>query len=803
MNRSFISFRFLVSTFLFLIFIGTVAAQKPRNVIVFIGDGYGVAPKTAARMALGQGQDGARFSDDPNFRLMQADNLRYNTVLTTHSMNSWTTDSAPGATVYAAGKKGKVNNEAIAFNMDVNLPVETILENAKKQGYAVGIVSTTRITHATPADFASHVWNRDIEDIIASQYISSSQDEYKGLFGTKYDSLNKHWVLPMPKRGVEVDVILGGGSRHFLPKTLASANANILDSKGVAIQNAAGVAVKLGGNRSDDIDLVDFAKARNFKFVNSRDALLNLDLSQFTPTSNNKLLGLFSTSMMDFEQDRQLSYPWEPSLADMTQIAIEVLKRKGGSKGFFLMVEGGRIDHLEHANAGGITYATGSTEMSLSVDKETPTPESVYTTTTAPVTPGIYGSDYLIKEVIAFDYAIGKGRDLLKDAASETLLFSTADHECAGMTLVGLHDENDLQKNNTKVRTYAATPAQTSAAGGGVNPTPNGLTPGARWYPQYEKYDFQGYKFPRPLSATANRIVIAYGSNPIVNGNGTKLGATPGNHTPADVWVGADDNVGGTFASRITGRGLLDNTDLTPIMKDFLKLEKFQLWAPKLTISNTTTDKSYCRFQNATMKVTVKNDDIYPAENVEIVVPMPANTAYNSATATAGVYRQYCPGGVQCQTWTIPSLAAGQSAELTLTVFALTNTGNLSSEVIIATESLAANGGRMSMNIPHATGCAGNNNLVNPTGESKLSALKAFPNPTNSILSVEMQSTLEGAGTLTVYNLNGSSVLSKSVDLTKGFNAFKLDMSKMANGNYYFIIESNNWTSEPQMVVKM
>jgi alkaline phosphatase len=800
MNHSFIKLGFRLLPFFLLTFLSVASAQKPRNVIVYIGDGYGVAPKTAARMALGQGQDGSRYSDDIKFRLMEADNLRYNTVVTTHSMNSWITDSAPGATVYACGKKGKVHNEAVAFNMDTNTPVETILENAKKQGYAVGIVSTTRITHATPADFASHIWNRDIEDIIAAQYISSSQEQYKGVFGATYDSLAKHWVLPMPKRGVEVDVILGGGGRHFLPRTVASDNANIVDAQGVAIKNAAGANVKLTGRRTDDLDLVATAKLRGFKYVNSRDALMKIDLSQFTPGSNNKVLGLFSDAHMDYEQDRQLAFPWQPNLADMTQMAIEILKRKGGSKGFFLMVEGGRIDHLEHSNAGGIGFASSTaTDMQVSADKETFSPDAL--SPTAPIVSGIYGSDYLIKEVLSFDYAIGKGRELLKDNSSETLIFSTADHECGGLAIVGLHDEADLQKNATKIRTYAAGPAQTTAAGGGVNPTPNGLTPGARWYPQYTMYDFQGYKFPKPTNATANRIVIAYGSNPVVNGNGTKLGATPGNHTPADIWVGADDNIGGTFASRITGRGLLDNTDLTPIMKDFMRLDGFQLWAPKLAMANTTTDKEYCRFGFSTLKMTVKNDDIYAAENVEINVPLPANTAYNSASASVGTYNQYCAGGAKCEKWIIPSLAAGQTAELSLKVFNLSNAASLTTTAMIMTESTASNGGRMSMSIPLSASCGGGS-AVTKSDVSVVNALKAYPNPTNEKMSVEFEATTEGKGMLNIYDLKGSVILNKAIDLNKGFNIINLETVKMPVGNYILIVQGDNWVSEPQTIVK-
>src|ERR1041384_7449551 len=79
-------------------------AQK-KNVILFIGDGFGIAPKTAARMALGQGKTGKRFSTDAGFQVMQLDALKYNSTVTTHSLNSWITDSAPGAACYAVGQR--------------------------------------------------------------------------------------------------------------------------------------------------------------------------------------------------------------------------------------------------------------------------------------------------------------------------------------------------------------------------------------------------------------------------------------------------------------------------------------------------------------------------------------------------------------------------------------------------------------------------------------------------------------------------------------------------------------------------
>ncbi len=565
-----------VSLLIYFGFSVIISAQTPKNVIIFIGDGYGVAAKTAVRMALGQGQEGARFSDDANFQLMAIDKLRYNTMVTTHSLNSWITDSAPGSTVYASGKKGKVQNEAIGFNLKNNQSIETILESAKKNGFAVGLVTTTRITHATPADFAAHVWNRDLEDVIAAQLISKTPSEYRENFGAAYDSVRKHWILPAPKTGVDIDVLLGGGTRNFSPR--GSSNEIVRDAKGAVMTKTLGGTdtIRNNGSRKDKIDLIDKAKSRGYVYINSRDALLNLDVSQFSGANNTKLLGLFNASMLNYEQDRQLSAPWEPTLADMTEVAIKVLRAKS-PKGFFLMVEGGRIDHLEHANCGGIAVSDDKKSIVLAYDKEQFSPDLIYSDTLAnsKATSGIYGSDYLIKEVLAFDYAIEKGRNLLKDNSAQTLLFSTSDHETGGLAVVGLHDES----STNKIRTYAATPQQDAAStSSGTtatvndNPSPVGLTIGADWFPNYELVDFQGYKWPQVLKFE-KRIVISYGSNPIANGNGTKFGSGPGNHTPSDIFVGSDDNVNGAFASKITGRGLLDNTDLTPIMKAFLGLK--------------------------------------------------------------------------------------------------------------------------------------------------------------------------------------------------------------------------------------
>jgi alkaline phosphatase len=571
-----------------------MAQAQPRNVIMYIGDGFGVSAKTAARMALGQGTIGKRLTSDAAFQVLALDKLKSVGAATTHSANSWITDSGPGASAYACGAKGKLDNESISFDVATGTPVQTILEKAKAAGYAVGIVTSTRVTHATPATFASHIWFRDLEDYIASQYISSTSLQYQEIYNdvnskTRPYNAARDWDLPAPKVGIEVDVILGGGARHFLPRLY---NDTIKDKNNTPILNGTAVVTQRG-SRIDSVNLVTYAKQRGYQYVNSRDALMNIDSTLFTPGNNRKLLGLFNASHVNYEQDRQMGAAWEPSLFEMTEIAIKVLRAKGGTKGFFLLVEGGRIDHLEHANSGGITVVAGTpNQYTVDADKRSYVGggEAIYSVTpTTARHPNVYGSDYLIKEVLAYDYSVAQGRKLLSDANSKTLIFASSDHECGGTAIVGLHDQANAQNNGTYIRTYALGPRQngnSASSGGGPTTTtfatPTNVTRGDinfgtsdpnGWYPNYTTGTFQGRPELWPSVDTAGRrIVVSYASNPLTNGNGTNAGGTPGNHTPMDVTVTGEDNMGNTYASQITGIGLFDNTFLTHIMDNFLGL---------------------------------------------------------------------------------------------------------------------------------------------------------------------------------------------------------------------------------------
>lgn len=161
---------------IFLLALPCLGAQSPRNVILMIGDGMGVAQISLARLSLGS-------SSHPLFM----DTLPYAALVQTQSANAVVTDSAAAGTALATGYK--TNNGMISVLPD-GTPVETILERALKLRKSVGLVTTTTITHATPAAFGAHVNSRGDEGDIAIQYLEK-----------------------------KIDVLLGGGKAMFAPKS--------------------------------------------------------------------------------------------------------------------------------------------------------------------------------------------------------------------------------------------------------------------------------------------------------------------------------------------------------------------------------------------------------------------------------------------------------------------------------------------------------------------------------------------------------------------------------------------------------
>ena len=286
------------------------AATTPKNVVFFLGDGYGMVPMTAARIyAVGEEGDTA------------IDAFPETAFVKTYSNDAQVTDSAPSMSAYMTGVK--MNNEVIAMSPDTQAtdaagrgyvsgadstcpaggngtPVTTLLELAKAAGRATGVVTTTRVTHATPAATYAHVCHRDGENAIAAQLVPG---------GAGYNAR-------LGEGGV--DVVLGGGWQHFLPRGAAD-----------------------GSVRTDARDLVAEMKAKGYVYVTTPAAL------NAVPAATAKLLGLFNKGHMNFDLDRDPAV--EPSLAEMTGKALDLLMAKGGGgKGWFLMVEGGRIDQALH-----------------------------------------------------------------------------------------------------------------------------------------------------------------------------------------------------------------------------------------------------------------------------------------------------------------------------------------------------------------------------------------------------------------------------------------------------------------------
>ncbi|CAJ1915783.1 Alkaline phosphatase [Aeromonas veronii] len=283
-------------------------AGDAKNVILFIGDGMGPTVLTATRLF--------KVGEEGNLEMMK---LPRSARIKTFSNDAQTTDSAPSMAAYTTGVK--MNNEVIAMSSDTKAvapgkdvngnktvnncssdngkPVPTILELAKAAGKAVGAVTTTELTHATPAATYAHICHRDAAYDIAAQAVPGGAGFNQAL-------------------GDGVDVLMGGGANHWTPYSASNK-----------------------GGRNDNRDLTAEMKAQGYSYVTTQ--------SELAKVTSGKVLGLFSSkSHLDYELDRVAkgAANTQPSLSEMTAKAIDLLSKN--SQGYFLMVEGGRIDHALH-----------------------------------------------------------------------------------------------------------------------------------------------------------------------------------------------------------------------------------------------------------------------------------------------------------------------------------------------------------------------------------------------------------------------------------------------------------------------
>lgn len=261
--------------------------KKAKNVIFMLGDGTGISHTTLARWYKGSN--------------LAMDEITAG-IIRTYSAESIITDSAPASTAFATGVKSndkligvypekiELPNKKVVDEKEAYKPLATVLEAAKMNGKATGIVSTSQVQHASPAGFTSHVPHRELYYDIAMQQV------YQGL-----------------------DVVFGGGKQYLVP---GGEKYNIPDEKG----------------RKDGNDLIEELRRMGYAVVE--------DTKSMKETKANKVWGLFSDDAMDFDIDRDPSK--QPSLAEMTKKAIDVLSKD--KDGFFLFVEGSEIDWASHAN---------------------------------------------------------------------------------------------------------------------------------------------------------------------------------------------------------------------------------------------------------------------------------------------------------------------------------------------------------------------------------------------------------------------------------------------------------------------
>ena len=295
--------------------VGAAADAPRRNAILFIGDGMGVSTVTAARIL--EGQQRGETGEENALSFERFGNVA---LVKTYNIDAQVPDSAGTMSAIVTGVKTRqgvlsVGPELVrgdcAGTDAASLP--TLLEEAEDAGMLTGLVSTARITHATPAAAYAHAADRNWEN----------DAELPADHGGACKDIARQFVEF--SHGDGVDVVLGGGRGMFQP---ASANDPEDEQR--------------TGLRRDGRSLVNewLAGAAGRRYV-WNDAQLQ------ATGPDGQLLGLFAHSHMAFEADRSDDTAGEPSLAEMTRTAVERLSH--GPQGYFLIVEGGRIDHAHHA----------------------------------------------------------------------------------------------------------------------------------------------------------------------------------------------------------------------------------------------------------------------------------------------------------------------------------------------------------------------------------------------------------------------------------------------------------------------
>ena len=444
-------------------FFARASEQTPKKVIFMVMDGTNSDVITLSRW----------FKGHP----LALDSILVGGVQT-YSLRSGITDSAAAATAMATGKKTVEDMIGMIPYMDREIgsiarPTSTILEAAKQKGMATGIVATSPIQHATPAAFSAHSNSRNDYDDIAEQQVYQ-----------------------------DMDVVLGGGKRALLPK---STNPSSLP------QHLSGIGSTLPLYRKDGENLIQILKKKGYQYIETK--------KQLNSISGSKIWGTFATEDIAYEFDRKRLAPQQPSLAQMTKKAINVLSKD--PNGFFLFIEGSKIDWAAHKND--------------------------------PVG--------MISEVLSFDSAVKEALDFAK-RDQNTLLIAVTDHGNSGLTMGNTNTNHSYYKMPVSKFIDPLKKAKFTLAGSisRLKKDQSNLKKIAQDYGlnPLSKQDYKRLKTAQNLEdEMANQL--AKRSN---------LGFTTKGHTGEDVFLYAYGPNKPT--------GLINNTEIPKIIASFLQVESFQ-----------------------------------------------------------------------------------------------------------------------------------------------------------------------------------------------------------------------------------
>lgn len=296
-----------------------VNTNRAKNVILFLGDGMSVATLSATRVYMGGEELRLSFEDFPHMGMSK-----------TYCVDYQVADSACSSTAYLSGVKANYGTLGVTASVprgDCDLGIDpqyhtsSIAAWAMAAGKSAGLVTTTRVTHASPAGVYAHIADREWEN---NKEVKDSPCKQKFV-----DDIAKQMIVG--DVGPRLKVIMGGGRREFRDKS-------VLDEE------------QTKGKRTDGRDLIEewkelkWAQSDRKTYVWNKTELMNVD-----PNEVDYLLGLFEASHCKYNLDivDDGVEDMEPSLSEMVDKAIDVLSKDGN--GFFLFVEGGRIDHGHHA----------------------------------------------------------------------------------------------------------------------------------------------------------------------------------------------------------------------------------------------------------------------------------------------------------------------------------------------------------------------------------------------------------------------------------------------------------------------